>query len=42
MFCGNFGILAKRGAGDRGFLPGRFRRMIEQLGQISFLLKDCP
>lgn len=35
IFCGNFGILAKRKPGDRGFMPRRFRGMIEQLGQIT-------
>lgn len=35
IFCGNFGILSKRDPGERGFLPPRFRRLTEQLGQAT-------
>ncbi|UHD14494.1 zinc metalloprotease [Thiocapsa bogorovii] len=35
VFCGNFGILSKRDPGERGFLPPRFRRLTERLGQAT-------
>ncbi len=33
LYCGNFGILAKRRRDERGFLPRRFRLLTERLGQ---------
>jgi len=33
VYCGNFGILAKRGPRERGFLPRRFLNIVEQLGK---------
>lgn len=33
VFCGNFGILAKRNPRESGFLPKRFRLLTERLGQ---------
>ena len=33
LYCGNFGILAKRRRDECGFLPRRFRRLTERLGQ---------
>jgi hypothetical protein len=35
LYCGNFGILAKRQHGEQGFLPGRFRRMAARLGEAT-------
>jgi hypothetical protein len=35
LFCGNFGILAKRASNERGFLPRRFRRMTARLGEAT-------
>ncbi len=35
VFCGNFGILSKRDPAERGFLPPRFRRLTERLGQTT-------
>ena len=35
VYCGNFGILAKRGRNERGFLPRRFRRMAVRLGEAT-------
>jgi hypothetical protein len=37
LFCGNFGILAKRGPRERGFLPKRFRHLVVRLGQATEL-----
>lgn len=33
LYCGNFGILAKRNPHERGFFPRRFRALTEQLGR---------
>jgi hypothetical protein len=35
LFCGNFGILAKRGRNEHGFLPRRVRHMIARLGEAT-------
>ncbi|WP_295400761.1 hypothetical protein [uncultured Thiocystis sp.] len=35
VFCGNFGILSKRHAGESGFLPARFRTLFERIGQVT-------
>ena len=35
LYCGNFGILAKRGDKERGFLPRRFRRLTDRLGEAT-------
>jgi hypothetical protein len=37
LYCGNFGILAKRRSNEHGFLPARFRRLFERLGQVTDL-----
>jgi hypothetical protein len=33
LYCGNFGILAKRLPSERGFLPSRFERLAIRLGE---------
>mgnify|MGYP001824953157 CR=1 FL=1 len=33
LYCGNFGILAKRLPNERGFLPARFERLAKRLGE---------
>ena len=35
LYCGNFGILAKRGNKEHGFLPRRFRRLTSRLGEAT-------
>lgn len=35
LFCGNFGILAKRTRQDHGLLPSRFRRLAVRLGEAT-------
>jgi hypothetical protein len=35
VYCGNFGILAKRLPNERGFLPARFARLAKRLGEAT-------
>ena len=37
LYCGNFGILAKRRPNEHGFLPPRFRHLFERLGEVTDL-----
>ncbi len=37
LYCGNFGILAKRLPNEHGFLPRRFRDLFERLGEVTDL-----
>jgi len=35
LYCGNFGILAKRMHQEHGFLPRRFRSIVQRLGETT-------